>query len=345
MQGGAEGEGASPGSSFDLEEGRVVEEVRLRGARVVGLQLPEGLKRHAARLVEAIEGATGAVVVVSADPCYGACDLAEDAFAALGVELVVHYGHDELGDLSPRIPTVFVEARAHLDPLPALRAAVPLLPEGGRVGLLATAQHRTALDAAREVLGGAGMTPVVGAGGRRLAFPGQVLGCDLSAARAVGGEVDAFLVIGGGEFHAAGVALATDRPVVVADLEAGTARATEGVRERALRRRATAIARAGEARTFGILVGAKPGQRRWPLARRLREELLAAGRQAVLLSVREVAPDRLLALGLDAYVSTACPRIAVDDQASYDRPVLTPQELRVALGLEPWEGLELDEIA
>jgi 2-(3-amino-3-carboxypropyl)histidine synthase len=331
-------------TSFDLEEGRVVDEVRRRRARVVGIQLPEGLKRHASALASLIESRTGAVVVVSADPCYGACDLAEDAFAPLGVELVVHYGHDGLGDVEPRIPTVFVEARARLDPVPALRAALPLLPEGGRVGLLATAQHRDALDAAREALGAAGMTAVVGQGGRRLAFPGQVLGCDLSAARAVGGEVDAFLVLGGGNFHAAGVALATGRPVVVADVESGTARRADGARDATLRSRAAAIARARDARTFGILVGSKPGQRRWELALRLREQLLAAGRAPVLLSARELSPERMLALGLDAYVSTMCPRIAVDDQAAYPRPILTPQEARIALGLEPWEHYRLDEI-
>ncbi len=331
-------------SSFDLEEGRVVDEVRRRGARVVGVQLPEGLKRHAAALASLIEGATGAVVVVSADPCYGACDLAEDAFAPLGVELVVHYGHDALGDVEPGIPTVFVEARAHLDPSGALRAAVPLLPAGGRVGLLATAQHREALDAARAALEAAGMTAFVGKGGRRLAFPGQVLGCDISAARAVGGEVDAFLVLGGGDFHAAGVALATGRPVVVADIEAGAARRADGARDATLRARAAAIARARDARTFGILVGSKPGQRRWELALRLREQLLAAGRRPMLLSIREFAPERMQALGLDAYVSTACPRIAVDDQATYPKPMLTPQEVRIALGLEAWESYRLDEI-
>ena len=331
-------------TSFDLEEGRVVDEVRRRRARVVGVQLPEGLKRHASALASLIEGQTGAVVVVSADPCYGACDLAEEAFAPLGVELVVHYGHDELGEVERRIPTVFVEARARLDPEAALRAAVPLLPKGGRVGLLATAQHREALGAARSALEAAGMTPVVGQGGRRLAFPGQVLGCDLSAARAVGGQVDAFLVLGGGNFHAAGVALATGRPVVVADVETGTAGRADGARDATLRARAAAIARARDARTFGILVGSKPGQRRWELALRLREQLLAAGKAPVLLSVRELAPERMLALGLDAYVSTACPRIAVDDQAAYPRPMLTPQEVRIALGLERWEDYRLDEI-
>jgi len=342
--GADDGDVPAAGSAFDLEEDRVVAEVARRGARLVGLQLPEGLKRQAARLSALIESRTGAVVVVSGDPCYGACDLAEDALGALGVDLVVHVGHTELGDVTPRLPTVYVAARSRADPARSIREAVPLLPPGGRVGLLATAQHREALDVASRLLAGAGMEAVVGRGGRRLAFPGQVLGCDLSAARAVARDVDAFLVIGGGDFHAIGVMLATARPVVIAEVEMGRARTTLGLLERAQRRRAAAIASAKDARVIGVIVGAKPGQTRWELALSLRQQIAASGRQAVMLSVRELSPDRLLQLGLDAYVSTACPRIAVDDSDSYPRPVLTPQELRVLLGLEPWEGYALDEI-
>jgi 2-(3-amino-3-carboxypropyl)histidine synthase len=47
---------------------------------------------------------------------------------------------------------------------------------------------------------------------------------------------------------------------------------------------------------------------------------------------------------MDAYVSTACPRIAVDDQSTYPMPVLTPQELEIMLGRASWEGYVLDEI-
>jgi 2-(3-amino-3-carboxypropyl)histidine synthase len=331
-----------PSIQVDVEA--VSGEVRRRGARLVALQLPEGLKRRALGLVEALEGATGATVVVSADPCYGACDLVDRQLEGLGVDIVVHVGHTEMGDTTPVIPTLFVEARIDLDVTRAVRAALPLLPEGGRVGLLTTAQHRHALDAAVSVLHGASITPVLGKGGRRLAFMGQVLGCDLSAARVVAGDVDAFLLLGGGTFHAVGVALATGKPVVVADVELGEARPVEDERDRVLRRRSAVMASARDAGSFGIIVESRPGQQRWELARKLRDELAAAGRRPVLMLLREVSPERLAAMGLDAYVSTACPRIAVDDQSMYPVPVLTPHEVRVLLENEPWEGYRLDEI-
>lgn len=332
------------GNTFDLRVEEMVEAVRRRGANIVALQLPEGLKRRALELAEAIEGATGASVVVSADPCYGACDLVEDQLLPLGVDLVVHLGHTDMGDTPTGIPTLFMETPSRLSVDKAVAAAVRQLPLAGIIGLLATTQYRHAMARAEELLKEAGRQVVVGTGGRRLAFPGQVLGCDLGAARAVADTVDAFLLLGGGRFHAVGVALATGKQVVVADVESGKATGMEEERDRVLRRRSATIGRAMDAQTFGILVEGRPGQRRWAMARSLRDMLRQAGKRPLLLALRGVSPDRLLALGLDAYVSTACPRIAVDDQESYHVPLLTPHELRILLGRASWDDYILDEM-
>jgi 2-(3-amino-3-carboxypropyl)histidine synthase len=322
----------------------IVDTVFAREASLVALQLPEGLKRQALDLATRIEKATGVTVIVSADPCFGACDLLDDQLGPLGVDLVVHIGHTPLGDTLPGLPTVFVEAPSRLDVGPAVEAAVPLLPPEGRIGLLTTTQHRHVLSDAMSVLEEAGFRTLVGEGGRRLAFPGQVLGCDLSAGRAIADKVDAFLLVGGGSFHAVGVALASQRMVVVADVEMGQARRIDDERDRILRRRSAAIGRAKDARSFGILVEGRPGQQRWALARSLREMLLEHRLRPLLLHLRGISPDRLVSIGLDAYVSTACPRIAVDDQSAYPMPVLTPQEVRILLGLESWGSYRLDEI-
>jgi len=329
-------------STFDVDMGAVTRAVYDRGAKVVGLQLPEGLKRMTPRIVDAIEQATGATVVVSADPCYGACDLVDDQLEPLGVQLVVHVGHSPLGDTQPRIPTVFLDAPSKLDVGPAVRASLFKLGRGGRIGLLTTTQHRHALDDAAQILRDAGYQVSIGTGGKRLAFPGQVLGCDLSAAADVANEVDTFLVVGGGSFHAVGVAMSTRRPVVVADVERGEARTVEEDLDRVLRRRAATIGKAMDARTFGIIIEARPGQRRWGLARQLRDMLVDSGREPVLLVMRNVTPERLVAIGLDAYVNTACPRLTIDDQSLFPMPLLTPGELRIVLGRDGWDDYAMD---
>ena len=49
-------------------------------------------------------------------------------------------------------------------------------------------------------------------------------------------------------------------------------------------------------------------------------------------------------LGVDAYVNTACPRIAMDDSVRYDRPMLTIPEAEIVLGLRTWDDYVFDSI-
>ena len=52
-------------------------------ACTVGLQFPEGLKTNAVDIARIIENNTDATVIISADPCYGACDVADNDFGAV----------------------------------------------------------------------------------------------------------------------------------------------------------------------------------------------------------------------------------------------------------------------
>ncbi|MFQ6074501.1 MAG: diphthamide biosynthesis enzyme Dph2, partial [Candidatus Bathyarchaeia archaeon] len=62
-------------TAFYLEEETLRNEIDKRNAKRVLIQLPEGLKAEGPRLATIVEKA-GALPIISADPCYGACDLA-----------------------------------------------------------------------------------------------------------------------------------------------------------------------------------------------------------------------------------------------------------------------------
>ncbi len=117
------------------------------------------------------------------------------------------------------------------------------------------------------------------------------------------------------------------------------------VQEPILRRRFAAIARAQDAKSFGIIIGEKQGQRRLRLARKVKEMLEEKRRSGHFIALREINPEVLLPFRkLDAFVNTACPRITIDDAARYKKPFLTPIELEIALGLREWEDYQMDEI-
>ena len=321
---------------FDLDLEGAIELIKKSGARTVGIQVPEGLKRIAPDLAGEIEEKTGCEVIVSGDPCYGACDVDLDLCRA--ADLVIHVGHSEMleGDrLSDKV--VYVEARMRADVREAVEGAADLL-SARRVGVVTTVQHVHKLAEVLEVLKGRGIEGVLRPGGRTR-YSGQVLGCNYEAAR--NADVDEYLFVGTGQFHPLGVALATRKRVVAADPVTGSVSVIDiGPM---LKRRYGAIARAGDAERIAVIVSKKPGQRRMDLARRMMSLGEEQGKRMVLVYLDRMEPDALVNLGVDAAVSTACPRIALDDQAKYPVPLLTPPEFEVLLGLRKGDYL-LDEI-
>jgi len=325
--------------SFELEEERLKKEIIDRRAKKVLAQLPEGLKPEGPRLAAIVEDC-GAVAIVSADPCYGACDLPLLEAETLGVDLIIHYGHTEM--MEPErssVPIVYMEAKASADVGEAVMGAIGCLKPWREIGLATTIQHIHKISEAKEILENAGKTVYIGDAGRA-ANPGQVLGCDYSNAKVLSGKVEAFVFVGGGRFHALGLSLATMKPTVVADPFEKRAYSIEADAQKLIRKRWASISEANEAENFGVIIGLKPGQKDIGVALRVKRDLEKSGRRAVLLAVREITSSALSQFPtVDAYVNTACPRIALDDSSLFAKPVLTVKEAYVALGKARWEDI------
>jgi 2-(3-amino-3-carboxypropyl)histidine synthase len=322
---------------FDFEEERIKQEIAKLGAKRVLLQLPEGLKPEGPRLAKIVEKA-GALPIVSADPCYGACDIATAEAERLGIDLIVHFGHAKLMK-HESVPTVYVEARATVTVNDAVEQAIPLLNKWSKIGLATTVQHVQALDHAREILVRAGKIVVVGDAGR-INYPGQVTGCDYSNVKSVANDVEAFLFVGGGHFHALGIALTTAKPTIIADPYEKRAYSIDADAQKILKQRWACIEEAGHAKAFGVLIGLKLGQKRLEEALKIKETLEKNGKTAVLFAIREIVPEALMEFPtVDAYVNIACPRISIEAASKFSKPVLTVNELRVVAGESSWENL------
>lgn len=325
---------------IDFHLARVEGFILSRGAKLVALQFPEGLKVHGIEVGAELERRTGCRCLVLADPCYGACDVSTD-FRGIA-DALVHFAHTPIPSLPAGEDVIFIEVRLdyRIDEL------LPQLPPrlAKRIGLVSTPQHLHLLTFVRTWLEARGMEVRIGKGDARVMHPGQVLGCNVTSASSVASQVDQFLFVGSGDFHPLAVALETGRPVLVLDPLMGEVRDVEELKERVLRQRHAAIALASEARSFGVIISTKPGQRRRELALAIREALESKGRRASLIAMDNLDPEQLLSFQVDAFVSTACPRIAIDDALRFPRPVLTPVELEVALGMRDWGDYVFDSI-
>lgn len=325
---------------YDFRLDEVAEWITKKNARVVALQMPEGLKVYCQKILEDLETKTKVKCIIMADSCYGACDLSSDfdKFA----DVLVHFGHAEIPSMRVKENILFVEAEIRIDYSLLLPKLLPKLKR--TIGLVTTVQHINCLPFLRLWLLENDKQVFVGKGGTRLKYEGQLLGCDISAATSIEDKVEQFLYFGSGDFHPLALAIQTKKPVIVVDPIAQEVRELKDLADRVLRQRHGAIARASNAKKFLILVSTKSGQNRINLAFSLRQLAIDNGRKADIVLMNEFDPDSLLPLEADAYVSTACPRLAVDDFLRYSKPMLTPLEMEITLGLRKWSEYELDQI-
>ena len=286
---------------YDFEHDRVVRAIRKSGAKKVLVQLPEGLKQYADEIIKRL-AVSGVEIILSADPCFGACDVKEP------FDLTIHYGHTQM---LPTKKTVYVPCYSTKDIMPSLKKAEPLLPK--KVGIITTAQHLYKVDEAEAYLKKKGFTVKINENA-------QVLGCNANNALKIKDDVDAFLFIGSGDFHPQNVSYVTGKKVIRAD---PYTEEVEEVNQNWEKEKYIRISKAMTARSFGIVIGEKPGQRHLRIAMELKKKI----ESSVLITLEFISPETLNYLPFDAFVITACPRIVLDDWKNYKKAILLPDEV------------------
>jgi len=317
--------------------------IKASGAKKVLVQAPEGLKTQLQGIGSALEKA-GIEAVLSCEPCYGACDLRDAEAKRLGCDLLLHIGHAQLGQTAakPSLPVIYEEYPMEADPSKALNEGMDALGAYRRIGLVTTVQYIYLLDSAKKLLESKGKLVFIGKGpGRaksnplagpesiakgRAKHPGQVLGCDHGAAKAVEDRVDAFIFMGTGRFHALGLAAAVSKPVLFLDLESGSLTDMKADSDRQARIRFASIEKAKNCNAFGVIISTKPGQSVLKLAEDVKRKLESKGRNAWILAMDNISPDKLMGLKLDCLVNCACPRLS-EDAAQFRKPIINPEEI------------------
>lgn len=326
-------------SMYDMDLDRAIRKIKSKDAKTVGLQFPEGLKMQAVRIAREIEQQSDATVIISGDPCFGACDVGDWKMKG-SVDLIIHYGHTPL-PLKYEIPTLFIEAFSKIDIRKSLEKSLEELKSYSRIGLVTTTQHLHLLAETKDWLEDNGKEVILASSPSTR--KGQVLGCNFSSIKNLDCEI--ILFIGSGNFHPLGIRLFSNVPVLAIDPYNNEIRKMDEYADRILRIRFARITKARSAKKWGIIVSSKEGQYRMALAKEIKKTLEDAEMEAYIILADNINPDILLPyLELEAFVVSACPRIAIDDSQMYKKPLLTPQELEIVLDKRQWENYQLDEI-
>ncbi len=318
-------------------EGILEKLCELNAGRVL-IQTPEGLRGEAQALADFLEE-NGMEAIISGDINYGACDPADIEAKRLGCDALIHLGHSYM-TLHLEVPTIFVPAFARVDVVPALKRNIDEIKKlGRRIAPVTTAQHIHQLERAKVFLEEKGFEVLVGKGDSRVSWPGQVLGCNFSAAKT---DADGVLFIGAGYFHPIGVAMAVKKPTLAINPYSGDAIWMDNEAERLIRKRWAQIAKAMDAKRFGVITSTKKGQLRLAEAKRIVKLLRGRGKYVRLIAMNHINYPALEGFDFDAYVVVACPRVPIDDYENWRKPVLTPREVEILLGLR--DDYEFDEI-
>jgi 2-(3-amino-3-carboxypropyl)histidine synthase len=326
-------------SLYDMNIEKSIKAIKKQNAKNVGLQFPEGLKTQGTNIARILEKETDANIIISGDPCFGACDVSDSKMKGL-VDLIIHYAHTPL-PIKYNVPVLFIESYSKVDIYKSLDEALELIKNYSKIAVATTTQHLNLLNEIKDYLEDNGKEIVLGSS--KSTLKGQVLGCNFSSIKNL--DAEAYLFLGSGNFHPLGIHLFTKSPVIVADPYSGEARDIEDFADRILRIRFARITKAKEAKKWGILISSKEGQYRFELAKEIKKTLTDEGMEAYLIMIDNITPDALLHyMDLDAFIVTACPRIAIDDSQMYKKPLITPQELEIALNKREWENYQLDEI-
>ncbi|RLI97045.1 MAG: diphthamide biosynthesis enzyme Dph2 [Candidatus Aenigmatarchaeota archaeon] len=286
------------------------------GAKKIFLQLPEGLKTYMTDIVWALNN-VGIDCVVSAEPCYGACDLRDKEAEMLDCELLVHVGHNKFYKaIKTCLPVLYFTWPVSIerDKIEKILEKEIKKIKQKRIGLVTTVQHLGNLDEIVAMLKELKKEPIVG---------GQILGCWTRNAKKIDALVDCFLFVGSGIFHP--LAIETEKPIFIMDLEKGEIRNIEQERLEARKRKMARIEKAKDAEMFGILISTKPGQVATKKdMEKIKKLLKAKNKKFIFIEMNNITGDKLLGIKVDAFVNTACPRIA---ENKFEKPVVNMDEL------------------
>ncbi|MEK6808888.1 MAG: diphthamide synthesis protein [Nanoarchaeota archaeon] len=203
--------------------------------------------------------------------------------------------------------TLFIPAR-FIGKVRLKKSMIDKLPMS--VGLVSTTQFLGSISSIKKQIEDSGRRVFVG--DSLQGSKGHILGCDVSSAKAVDSEINAFLYIGSGEFHPRGVALETERDIFMFNpITNRFTRLDKNEIKKYKMRKKSAYLRFLSAKSIGIIVSTKQGQNNLLRALELRKRLKEKNSYIFIfdtIDFRELENFPFI----DAWVNTACPRIDED---------------------------------
>lgn len=325
---------------YDLELEKIKELVVKKQYKKILIQMPEGLFDTPLQEVIEVLSPLDTQIIVEGDPSYGVCDLAINDAKRLGCDLLIHFGHNEFG-FQEKIPlesldVLFVPCFANLDISSYFQSLSEKLKDlqWNYIRLVATVQHLRSLQELKSHLSKIGIKSYI-------KKEGQILGCNLESIRDSSEHIDGIISLHAGYFHTYGLLLNTSIPILQLDPFTGEMKHFTGKdRELFIRKRHGMITQARKADVWGILGSSKIGQYHPDRIKMIEKLLEDHNKSKILLISDNINLENLTNFTwVNAWVDTACPRLAIDDHIYSSKPIVTFKEFLYLFNKVSWEKL------
>ena len=305
-----------------IDEKKIFDVIEARKPTSVALNGPDGLLPKVQDLTLRIGKKYGIPAYLLADTTWGTCDLNSNGAKVLNAEILFNIGHTSSMETFEE-NVIMIDAFDDISFDNVTEKCIKLL-QGKTISLITDSQHLNQMEPIKNTLERNGVIVKIGKGKGQL-NDGQVFGCEFYPATETIDDVDANVFLGQSNFHAAGVAMATNKPTYILDPYFNEIREITDFARKLQKKATLEIYKAADATTFGIIVGLKEGQLSKLTALKFKKELEDIGKNVHLIALTDITNERLRNLkDIDAFVQVACPRISTDNK--FDKPVLsTPQ--------------------
>jgi len=305
-----------------IDEEKIFDIIETRKPTSVALNGPDGLLPKVQDLTLKIGKKYGIPAYLLADTTWGTCDLNSNGAKTLNAEILFNIGHTNSMETFEK-NVIMIDAFDDISFDSVTKKCIKIF-QGKTISLITDSQHLNQIESIKKILEENDVNVKIGKGKGQL-NDGQVFGCEFYPATETIDDVDANVFLGQSNFHAAGVAMATNKPTYILDPYFNEIREITDFARKLQKKATLEIYKAVDAETFGIIIGLKEGQISKLTGLKFKRELEGEGKSVHLIALTDITNERLRNLkDIDAFIQVACPRISTDNK--FDKPVLsTPQ--------------------
>ncbi|THC92244.1 hypothetical protein EYZ11_008276 [Aspergillus tanneri] len=325
--------------NYSFEIPKTIHRIRSSGSKRVALQFPEGLLIFATTISDILtQFCPGIETLIMGDVTYGACCIDDYTARALGCDLLVHYAHSCLIPVDvTKIKTLYIFVDISIDTSHLIATLERNFQPGKTIATVGTIQFNATLH---------GLKPVLERAGFKVVIPqitplskGEILGC--TSPQLSSNEVDILLYLGDGRFHLESAMI--HNPTIPAfryDPYSRTLSRETYYHNEMHTLRKDAIGAAKSAKKWGLILGSLGRQGNPNTMSMIENYLNDRGIPFVNLLLSEIFPGKLAAMSdVECWVQIACPRLSIDWGYAFPRPLLTPYEALIALGVKQgWDS-------